>query len=217
MCGNPAPTKEHVPPTCLFPEEDVAGKDYRINLITVRSCPEHNLKKSDNDAYLMAVIAWHAENNEIAHLQADKILRASKTNPRISQFLKTLGKRIVNGVWVDSLQFDREIVKIEIEHIARALYFREFRKKYTSLLAVGISSAVFSETSSKDFLNNLQLKELRSMVNGHTEKFLKKGSNPEVFYYQMNRDEETGRWLLRMVFYEGFEVFVMSTTREIHD
>lgn len=54
MCDQPATSREHVPPACLFPEEkDIRTSLFRNNLITVPSCDLHNSKKSTDDEFLM--------------------------------------------------------------------------------------------------------------------------------------------------------------------
>ena len=69
MCGNPAITKEHVPPKCLFPEKKDIGTDkYRLDLITVPSCEKHNNLKSDDDEFLMVSLAGILGNNSIGCL-----------------------------------------------------------------------------------------------------------------------------------------------------
>lgn len=53
-CPKEAKTKEHVPPKAFFP------KDQRKNLITVRSCNDHNNQKSGNDLYVLAQICLNS-------------------------------------------------------------------------------------------------------------------------------------------------------------
>jgi hypothetical protein len=64
MCDQLAPTDDHIPPKCFFPEEkDIPkGKNYRDNLITVPACKEHNLKTSKDDEYIWAIVAFHWQN-----------------------------------------------------------------------------------------------------------------------------------------------------------
>lgn len=68
-CSAPASTREHVPPKCIFPEPiDVAdGTNYRGQLLTVPSCPIHNLAKSTDDEYLLCVLAMNILNNSVGH------------------------------------------------------------------------------------------------------------------------------------------------------
>ena len=72
MCSEPATSREHVPPSCFFPEKN----EFRKNLITVPSCDKHNLVKSGDDEYLFAVISSHLESNQIARDQFKKTIKA---------------------------------------------------------------------------------------------------------------------------------------------
>jgi hypothetical protein len=60
-CGVSATSREHVPPQCLFSEskdiKEFYQQSFRLNLIKVPSCREHNLKRSKDDEYLMACLA----------------------------------------------------------------------------------------------------------------------------------------------------------------
>lgn len=53
-CSNEGNTKEHIPPKSFFPEEQ------REQLITVRSCREHNNEKSGDDLYTLAQICLNS-------------------------------------------------------------------------------------------------------------------------------------------------------------
>jgi hypothetical protein len=53
-CSQEGDTKEHIPPKSFFP------KDHRNNLITVRSCQEHNNEKSGDDIYALAQICLNS-------------------------------------------------------------------------------------------------------------------------------------------------------------
>ncbi len=61
-CGEPATSKEHIPPKCIFPEDP----KFRKNLITVPACDKHNSDKSLEDEFLMACITPSILNNELA-------------------------------------------------------------------------------------------------------------------------------------------------------
>jgi len=77
MCNKAGTTKEHVPPKCFFPEKkDIRPEeDYRKNLITAPSCQEHNSGKSDDDSYLLAVIAAHYQNNPLSERHYSKKIK----------------------------------------------------------------------------------------------------------------------------------------------
>lgn len=77
-----------MPPKCLLPEskdfKDLIQKDFRKNLITVPSCDAHNLRKSNDDEYLMICLASRAGNNVEAYYHTyAKVRRARERNPSI--------------------------------------------------------------------------------------------------------------------------------------
>jgi len=53
-CSKEGETKEHVPPKAFFPKEQ------RKQLITVRSCKDHNTGKSGDDLYVLAQICLNS-------------------------------------------------------------------------------------------------------------------------------------------------------------
>ena len=92
MCSQPATSKEHAPPKCLFPEQKdlEPGQDLRVNLIKVPSCDKHNTEKSDNDVYLLYALVGNvlATSTAKAHF-ATKVMRSIAHNPSL---LKRIGK-----------------------------------------------------------------------------------------------------------------------------
>jgi hypothetical protein len=65
MCDQPGTSREHVPPKCFFPEKKdlPPDVDFRVNLITVASRDEHNLRMSGDDQYVLLVIVGNWQNN----------------------------------------------------------------------------------------------------------------------------------------------------------
>lgn len=57
-CDAEGVTREHFPPKAFFP------KGGNLQLKTVKSCPEHNTKKSSDDQYVLAHICMHASRGE---------------------------------------------------------------------------------------------------------------------------------------------------------
>src|SRR5215472_11658377 len=53
-CPRSGTTKEHIPPKSFFP------KDQRNQLLTVKWCELHNIKKSSDDIYVLAQICMNA-------------------------------------------------------------------------------------------------------------------------------------------------------------
>lgn len=67
MCEKESTSVEHAPPRCIFPEQKdlQPGEDYRVNLITVPSCDEHNMQKSKEDEYLLYILPSTIGSNEV--------------------------------------------------------------------------------------------------------------------------------------------------------
>ena len=53
-CSQKGVTKEHIPPKSFFP------KDEKEQLLTVKSCVDHNNAKSKDDLYVLAQICMNA-------------------------------------------------------------------------------------------------------------------------------------------------------------
>jgi hypothetical protein len=130
-CGRRATSMEHVPPKCLFPEhKDISNtynNNFRKNLITVPSCDDHNLIKSNDDEYLLVCLAGKVGNNGVAFVHnATKVRRARDRNPKIidviSEDTLSSNDNIYPVQWVS---VDNERLIRSFEAIGRALYYHE--------------------------------------------------------------------------------------------
>lgn len=212
-CGREATSKEHVPPKCLFPERkdmrQFYEKDFRCNLITVPSCDEHNMKKSNNDEYLMTCLGGRVGNNGVAYLHnATKVKRALERNPKIVEVEKLdmvkLGEKKfpVNIITVDNYRLVHSF-----ESIARALYFHEEKKIFNG--ECRIISELFLhpdyEKESKFILESIQLiEEEREQWKTKT-----KGDNKDIFTYQFSPLDGFKCQTLAMTFYKGTKVYAV--------
>jgi hypothetical protein len=67
-CAKKGVTKEHIPPRSFFPENE------RMQLLTVKSCKEHNNAKSKDDIYALAQICMNASpNNRAREVWLDRV------------------------------------------------------------------------------------------------------------------------------------------------
>jgi len=138
-CGGSANSDEHVPPKGIFPElKDIPEKDLRFNLLTVRSCEEHNQRKSNNDEYLMAVITPVLGNNKISIKQTDtKIKRALERNGGSLEKAAYIGleeySEVINGQERICARGNIDIKRFfdSIEPIARAIYRLHFDCRFS--------------------------------------------------------------------------------------
>lgn len=212
MCEAKATGVEHAPPRCLFPEQkDVPGVDLRKNLISVPSCDAHNSQKSKDDEYLLFVLISHFENNTVAEkLMRTKILRALKRRPNLAGIYTSETKRVVlGGQPTSAFRLDLNRIERELDHVARGLYFHEFREKWNRRIAVHSPAWLALEGPDPQFVNTTT----QTMANTAALFFKnhpRKGDNPDVFWYQLDAKPGSERLLVRMLFYHGVEVVAFS-------
>ena len=140
FCGAPATSNEHVPPKCIFPEKKDLGieANYRENLLKVPSCEAHNLKKSKDDEYLLAILSMNCDSNKIGQRQATtKLVRAfqrsegfrhAAINNPVRRLIFDRDKRLIVGT--AALTVDRGRLKRCFEHIGRGLYWDHYGKSH---------------------------------------------------------------------------------------
>lgn len=215
MCNEPATGTEHVPPKCLFPEKkDIPDLDLRKNLISVPSCDIHNSSKSKDDEYLLFVLISHFENNKVAKRQfKSKTIRALKKNPRLlSIYRRTTKEVILNSQKTFAFQFNYKRIQKELDHIARALYFKEFKTKWRKRIA--IHSPAMLALEGKDALTvNYMTQKMATLSALFFADSPKLGENQEVFWYQIHTEPDEQRLLIRMCFYNGVEVIALPDRR----
>jgi hypothetical protein len=212
MCDNPSVSKEHCPPKCVFPEcKDANGKDYRKDLITVPSCDDHNSAKSKDDEYLMMVLTSYFDNNKAAQEQIkSKIVRAWTKNPGLSTtIVKNLqpvatrdGER--HAFEVDTPRFNRSL-----EWAANGLYYETYGSRIAQPYKV-ISYPLVQLEGPDAAAVNAERGRILLLANKMLEGFPITGANPEIFWFQVSPVVEE-RSVLRMCFFEAFQVIAMSS------
>lgn len=220
-CEKEATTKEHVPPKCFFPQRKHLPKnspDYRQNLITVPSCPEHNNSRSNDDQYTAIVIAMNSETDLAFALTKSKWLKTMLRNEA------SLGKRIFSKakpariiskkerilIPPQTLAITYEIDRIErvIKSIARAIYFLESQERWLNDVHV-ISLNFLQSNLRPPYIQALQKIDQAFIDLQEHKKFglQKKGSHHDIFYYQILNDLQNKNCNIIMVFYNSF-VFI---------
>lgn len=214
-CGNPATSREHVPPLCLFPEQkDCDGLDYRKGLITVPSCDEHNSKKSQDDEFLMMILGSVLGNNATAfiHLHT-KVSRAlqRKGHEYFKKGLMRNTKEYVyttpSGVIYPLLMGEVNLERLNrcCEHIACGLYYYEFKKVFEGEVRLILSPMIHDDPSQREFVGLLKVLAEKEGANDISKI---KGANPDIFKYVFLPPDRYGFFSLKMTFYQGTEIFV---------
>lgn len=219
-CEKAATTKDHIPPKCFFPEKKYLSSnnpDYRSHLITVPSCSEHNNFRSKDDEYTAAVIVMNSKSELAFSIFKSKWLqtllrRGGVLGKRI--FSTARSARVIsrkNDVLIpqETLAITYEIERIErvIKSIALALYYREsgYKEKWVgncTIKSLNFLKRDLSQAQDADLLNQVT----QAFVHGEKHQELglaKKGSHPDVFYYQLFKAEHRSS-IIRIVFYSDF-------------
>jgi len=210
-CEKEAISREHVPPRVFFPERKdlpLAYPDFRKNLITVPSCADHNLTKSNDDQYAFMVVVASFDTNHIARRHFHKVVRSIKYRNSLSKFyLGDFTPVKVNGLnsIAPKIQFER--IQSFLYLLSKGIYYSHFRSRWVKDFSIFITSLFMSPKHSKNYLNyNNQILNIREMTNNLFAKEEVFGRYPEIIRYQFHRDPETGSLILRFLFYGGFEV-----------
>lgn len=221
-CGAKATSREHVPPLCIFPEKKDLNRDFRINLIKVPSCDEHNLKKSKDDEFLMACVSGIVGNNSIGYLQLKTKIRRSFDNTKglVNRVVGNYQEKEVrdkNGVALPVLAGSLDYTRLQrcIEYIAYGLYFHEYGKQF-----IGDAQIIFGFLRYRDENINTRKAYLKDVFENETDKYPKRGDNPEVFYYQIVPQNTPGLIALKFTFFEGTDFFIRmkdQDSKEIFD
>lgn len=205
MCENPATTKEHAPPRCIFPEvRDLPeAVDLRKGLITVPSCEAHNTAKSKDDEYFLYVLSASITSNHVglSHFLS-KVKRAAERRPQLSH---ALSRTVVPVQIYDedndqrleayALPIDGSRIDSILEKCARALYWHSTGVSFVGEVRV---ITAFLLTKENIAFNNEVAESIRA-----AETFFKSypavGMNPQVFTYKIESGQQSS--LLLMEFY----------------
>ncbi|MCE5181865.1 MAG: hypothetical protein LLG15_08700 [Betaproteobacteria bacterium] len=217
MCELEATSDEHTPPKCLFPErKDVPdGIDYRVNLITVPSCEEHNSSKSHDDEYLLHVLSGSFTSSPVGLTQfMSKVRRAFEKVPsKATSFIRRsepiLLKRHTEDEWEQGAQVIVEAQRLDLVlgNCARALYFHETEQKFVGPVQVITAFTMYSDTKFQANVTS-SVDTTRTYFASHPPK----GENPSVFWYKFEESANTA--IFFMCFYSSSEVLVRLDKRE---
>ena len=208
--GKTATSDEHVPPRAIFSKlkDSPDRKDYRKNLITVRSCDVHNTEKSKEDEYLRYILTMNVASNEIGKNQfSSSVMRAIDSRPKLIEQLLIEKQDISyydtsNDSWHSPITIkpDESRLTVIFTSIAKALYMVEKSNPW-----VGEVSVLIEFTLSLDNLDkNLRQSEYVKHLDEHFTMVAYKRENPNVFTYQFI--EVDSLTCIRLHFYDNSKV-----------
>jgi len=211
-CRNPATTREHVPPLCLFPETKNAegGRDLRRNLIAVPACVDHNLAKSTDDEYFRWVVSTNVAANHVGTWQAvTKVARAHGRRPALGQSILEGAKNVTVVDSRTGLEYSTAEAPLDGARFTRVL----------DLVALGVYRHHFGESWSgtvrvhPDFIADIGPEWTTDVDTARIVLFevadrlfapeTKRGDNPDIFWYQVHESRMPDQCQMRLAFYSG--------------
>jgi hypothetical protein len=221
-CGNPATSKEHIPPKSLFP------KSGQGSLLTVPACLLHNGSRSKDDEYVATFLSMSSESDIALQMFSGPRTKGMRRNNG------SLGKRIFSNARPIRIEQNHEFLSLpprealtisgDVERIdnvmssiARGLY--HYEKKHGSIWK-GDCTVLIPKTLESDLTAFPLLQDLLFLQNHFLalndkckHHFELSGFHPEIFYYQFSNLDNSP--LFRLVFYSDFEVYVFMKGEEI--
>jgi len=212
FCGQPATSREHVPPLCIFPEaKDSFGKDYRKNLITVPSCDEHNLKKSKDDEFLMACVTPTVGNNGAAYIQTKtKLRRAFERNDK--RLFKSTIADPKDVIWKSPAgdefpimvgQPDLPRLYCALNHVARGLHFHINRSHFKGQCRILADWIKYPDDSGLEFIKLMA----RAMFKQERHRYAVYEQNSDIFKFAVGPTDQYGLTPMLMTFFRGSHVW----------
>jgi hypothetical protein len=212
ICSSQQTTDDHIPPQCIFPEKKdlPPSVDYRKNLITVPACADHNLRRSNDDEYLLYMLASNANVNDAGLRQwLTKARRALSNFPGKKRWFPNLRPLMVRGVLRGGFSVDAARLVSQFERIARGLYFFDHRRPWSRDVDI-FTSLIISVGGPQSIQHNQTMHEAARLARIVVSREPRLGENPEIFYYQIKLTDDGSGFLMLMVFYGGIEVVARS-------
>lgn len=217
MCSAKPVSNEHVPPLCIFPEsKDIPeGHNYRKNLITVPSCAEHNLRKSNDDEYLLFILVSNWNTNYVGLRQwKTKVLRSFKYKPTKLGIYKNIKPISINGINTATFEPDMNRLSEEIIKISRGIYYYHFSKQWLHPMDIAFPAALrMTGTNPEEYNSRIRL--VSNMIATYLINEPVCGENPNVFWYKYKVDLAAPYYFLQMVFYGGITISSSSPQHRI--
>lgn len=176
----------------------------RNNLITVNSCKEHNEDISIDDEYVRNIITMITDANHVAYKQfLHKTIKSLKRKPALlNLFTKNKISVNFNGIETEALEIDRDRVDLVMKKIAYAIFYHKYHQRWLRRLII-VTTHLKTPTLNNDEFGQL----IEKTQQEHNPVY--EGSNPDVFkFIFLESDKEIYNKILRMKFYDGFEIWV---------
>jgi len=210
MCKAPATgPPEHVPPQCIFPE----AAQYRKGLITVPSCPEHNLGKSMSDEYMKFIVLCSGGTNELVNTTFGSVLRSFVRRPHlVPKFMPNRREVSIAGQDTAQISLDYPRFKTGIESMVRGLYFHKTEGKCKLLGDIFFGMFWEQMLGDEDFKARCREAIRNAEITENYE-----GANPRVFQYAFDSRTIGKTSMCRLRFYEGDPIWITWENVNAHE
>jgi hypothetical protein len=193
MCGEPAMTREHVPPYCFYP------KSKRENIWTVPSCERHNLDANLDVEYVRNVISYQYGTNTTAEEVFEVTKRSWEHSPKLfERTMKGFETALVDGEETGAHPLELDRVKLVLSAIAHALAYRDFGREFIGEWRVHCSTLRSKDPAPK-------WRKFRRLVESGAYNTIETPYG-EVFTLGIHKTKPHG-FIYRMVFYGAFVVY----------
>lgn len=197
-CGQPATTREHVPPRSLFP------KGNRDELITVGACQTHNTDFSKLDERFKIYIQAMGTSQQAIDDFTNKTVRGLNRN-EAAGLVKSLSASSfyheINGENRLVMKIDTEHTEKFVEKIIRGLYFYHTKKHILGDSRIVSCSIQFynPDTDYESFFEIvLPILHSKLMTEGDYK-------NPDIFKYRFYHLDQFDAFIVALNFYKGVE------------
>jgi hypothetical protein len=206
-CGQPATTRDHVPPKGLFPVEA------RNNLITIPSCDLHNNAYSHTEQLILVWLSQHCRGSE-----------AGKVFDKNSKWLNTRGKKAYEKIHRHIPEEDVHAVEYRVVNefmgkVAMGLYWDIKKQSFLDLqktLSFSRDLIPFSDRTLEE--NKAFQQEMNKVISMIDIKLGKEGiqgavSCKDVFEYAYFLSDNPRSATFKFLFYQQLEFFVVLDGR----
>jgi len=213
-CNEPATSREHVPPRCLFPNSLASGDALGTDRITVPSCDLHNGKKSgDDDLLRLALISTAKDPSTELDLTRRTVRGLVRKPALLNDVIGQLGPQfnefgVLTGFDGTQAVLDNGAVYRALVSVARGLFFHEFGRRFAEDPMVIAPSLVLHVRETDNGPEEVTLDGLDDAMDGLPWK----GAVADVFTYRCFGGRKPRSWfgVIEMHFYRKHRVFAVS-------
>jgi hypothetical protein len=199
-CSNPANSDEHIPPKNLFP------KGHRKNLITVRSCSNHNQNFSKIDERMRFHMTSMGGDSKIAKKYFEnETIRGLRRNESRGLVIDIVTSKVISSDNKEMFRTKSDNWNSYFEKIIRGLYFYQFNRILTGKTHFFSNKIVMMSLSANAhfFYHTIEYKLKGEWINGNPD-------NKEIFDYKYYFSERDKQFIVIMQFYENHTVIGLS-------